>query len=558
MTEINYDKAYWKYADDIVNDRIISGHLIKLACQRMLDWSKRDDIYFDGADVDKKINFIQKMKHYEGQYANKPFILLPYQQWMIANIYGWKYTGKDNLRVINNVFILTTRQTGKSFLGAALALTACLCDNEASPTVAFVANTSEQAHRLFDHCKNQAKSLDPKGKIFQFVRNQIRIPIINGNITVLASDSERLDGRHDHMFIRDEGHASKNFNVWNVLQNGQVSRKNPLAISISTAGFNIGSTYPLYNQWENCCNILNKMYEDDTWFAAIYQLDEEDDWKDESVWLKACPTIDVTVPLQKMRDQIRTAINSPANEVNIRTKNLNQWMQSADVWLSYDTIQNVMEPVNIEDYKEEIIFSGVDLSCARDLTAFSICIIPNEERQLHPDKFIFKSWLFIPERALEESPNKNFYSEWIRRGWAFKTSGAVVDYEEVLKKQLEVCNNFTSLDVGYDKYNAAQYTKNAEAAGLLMVEYSQTLGTFNRPTKFLEMLILSNKCIIDANPAIQWCFGNVELMWDHYSNCKPTKSNGDANKKIDPIISMTEALGCYLDSSYFQPQIYVI
>ena len=283
MTEINYDKPYWKYADDIVNDRIVSGHLIKLACQRMLDWAKRDDIYFDGADVDKKINFIQKMKHYEGQYANKPFILLPYQQWIIANIYGWKYTKEDNLRVINNVFILTTRQTGKSFLGAALALTACLCDNEASPTVAFVANTSEQAHRLFDHCKNQAKSLDPKGKIFQFVRNQIRIPIINGNITVLASDSERLDGRHDHMFIRDEGHASKNFNVWNVLQNGQVSRKNPLAISISTAGFNIGSTYPLYNQWENCCNILNKMYEDDTWFAAIYQLDEEDDWKDESV-----------------------------------------------------------------------------------------------------------------------------------------------------------------------------------------------------------------------------------------------------------------------------------
>ena len=65
MTDIDYSKKYWQYADNVINNKIITGKYIKLACERMIDWSKRDDIYFDYADVDKKIRFVQKMKHSE-------------------------------------------------------------------------------------------------------------------------------------------------------------------------------------------------------------------------------------------------------------------------------------------------------------------------------------------------------------------------------------------------------------------------------------------------------------------------------------------------------------
>ena len=91
MTNIDLSKSYWKYADDVINDRVITGKYIKLACQRMVEWSKRDDIYFDYSDIDKKIRFVQKLKHSEGKHAGENFILLDYQQWMYANIFGWKY-----------------------------------------------------------------------------------------------------------------------------------------------------------------------------------------------------------------------------------------------------------------------------------------------------------------------------------------------------------------------------------------------------------------------------------------------------------------------------------
>lgn len=557
MTNIDLSKTYWKYADDVINDRIITGKYIKLACQRMIDWAKRDDIYFDYSDIDRKIRFVQKLKHSEGKHAGENFVLLPYQQWMYSNIFGWKYV-ETNKRVIKNALLLLSRKAGKTFFGASLAMTVALCDGQKSPEIDFIANSSQQAEIAFRHCSQQAKSIDPKEKIIKRFRRNLYSPITGARINVLASDTSKLDGLGASFFLQDEGHEAKSFEVWNILKTSQGAIENPLAVGISTCGFHIGETYPLYNQWSYGTRILNGIIEDDSWFFALYQLDEDDDWKDEKVWIKANPSLGQTVGYDYMRDQIRSAINTPSNEVSIRTKNLNQWMQSSDVWIPRDYIQSVMEPINIEDYQDELTFGGVDLSSVNDLTATSICIPPNPDRKLNGDKFIFKTWLYIPQEALEVSANKEYYKEWIRRGWAIKTAGNVVDYEYILKDQLETGKTLSYADIGYDSYNATQYTINAEESGLPMAKYSQSLSNFNAPTKFIQMLILSGKCIIDSNPAIDWMFGNVELIRDHNDNVKPYKANGDKNAKIDGVISMCESLGTFLASRYYSPEAWII
>ena len=557
MTEIDYSKTYWKYANDVLNNNVVTGKYIKLACQRMIDFANRDDIYFDYADVDKKIRFVQKMKHSEGKHAGENFILLDYQQWIYANIFGWKYkeTGK---RVTKNVLLLLSRKAGKTFLGASLALTVALCDGQKSPEIDFIANSSQQASIAFRHCSEQARSIDPKEKIVKRFRHNLYSPITGARINVLSSDTSKLDGLGASMFLQDEGHEAKTFEVWNILKTSQGAIENPLAVGISTCGFHIGETYPLYNQWSYCTRILNNIIDDDTWFSALYQLDEDDDWRDEKVWIKANPSLGQTVGFDYMHDQIRTAINTPSNEVSIKTKNLNLWCQASNIWISHDLMQSVMQQVNLDDYENELAYGGCDLSVVCDLTAHSVCIPPNPDRKNNPDKFIFKSWLYIPSEALETSSNREYYREWIRRGWAIKTAGNVVDYNHILKDQLEVNKKLYIADYGYDSYNATQWAINAEEQGLPLTAYSQTLGSFNKPTKLFEMLVRSGKCIIDANPAVEWCFGNVELMFDHQENCKPTKSNGDKNNKIDPVISMLEGLGCYLNSKNFDPTVWVI
>lgn len=557
MTEINYDKTYWKYADDVINDRIVTGKYIKLACQRMLDWAKRDDIYFDEADIDKKIRFVQKLKHSEGKHAGENFILLPYQQWMYSNIFGWKYTD-SNKRVIKNAILLLSRKAGKTFFGSSLALTVALCDGQKSPEIDFIANSSQQAAIAFRHCSEQAKSIDPKEKLVKRFRHNLYSPVTGARINVLASDTSKLDGLGAAFFLQDEGHEARSFEVWNILKTSQGAIENPLAVGISTCGFHIGETYPLYNQWSYGTRVLNKIIEDDSWFFAFYQLDDGDDWKDESVWIKANPSLGHTVGYDYMRDQIRSAINTPANEVSIKTKNLNMWCQSADVWIPAEKVHEVMEEVKIEDYKNEITFGGIDLSTIGDLSSISICIPPNEDRQLNKDKFIFKSWIFVPQEALETSANREYYKEWKRRGWVHVTEGNVIDYNYILKTLLGVSKDVELVDIGYDSYNSTQFVINAEAEGLPMAAYSQTLSSFNAPTKFFTMLVLSKKCIIDNNPVFDWMMANVEIGEDHNNNQKPFKAQGNKNNKIDAVISSLEALGTYLHSKWYSPEAWVL
>lgn len=557
MTEINYEKTYWKYSDDVINNRIITGKYIKLACQRMLDWAKRDDIYFDDVDVDKKIRFVQKLKHSEGKHAGENFVLLPYQQWMYANIFGWKYK-ENNKRVIKNAILLLSRKAGKTFFGASLALTVALCDGQKSPEIDFIANSSQQAAIAFRHCSDQAKSIDPKEKLVKRFRHNLYSPVTGARINVLASDTSKLDGLGAAFFLQDEGHEARSFEVWNILKTSQGAIENPLAVGISTCGFHIGETYPLYNQWSYGTRVLNNIIEDDSWFFAFYQLDDGDDWKDESVWIKANPSLGHTVGYDYMRDQIRSAINTPANEVSIKTKNLNMWCQSADVWIPAEKVHEVMEEVNIEDYKNEITFGGIDLSTIGDLSAISICIPPNEDRQINKDKFIFKSWIFVPQEALETSANREYYKEWKRRGWVHVTEGNVIDYNYILKTLLGISKDVELVDIGFDSYNSTQFVINAEAEGLPMAAYSQTLSSFNAPTKFFTMLVLSKKCIIDNNPVFDWMMANVEIGEDHNNNQKPFKAQGNKNNKIDAVISSLMSLGTYLHSKWYSPEAWVL
>lgn len=110
------------------------------------------------------------------------------------------------------------------------------------------------------------------------------------------------------------------------------------------------------------------------------------------------------------------------------------------------------------------------------------------------------------------------------------------------------------INVAYDSYNATQFAINATSAGLPLQPYSQTLANFNRPTKEFERLILSGTIILDSNPINQYCFSNVALKSDHNGNVKPDKSS--RYKKIDGVIAKLMALGGFLTSGRFEPNIY--
>lgn len=537
-------KKYIQYAEDVLSGKIVTGHYIKLAAERFFRLMYDGRYEFREDKVEQVCEFISIIHHYTGKHAGKPFVLEAWQEWIVASMYGFYLRG-TNERLVQSAYIEMARKQGKSAFASALCLYHLIADGEMNAEVYMAANSKDQAKVSFNMASNFSKMLDPGKEFLDPYRDTIKYERTLSFLKVLAADSSKLDGPNASMYLIDEYHAAKNSGVKDVLQSSQGMRENPMAVIITTAGFDrLGVCYQYR---EMCTEVVSGLKEDDTLFIAIYCLDKEDDWKDEAVWVKSNPNLGVTVQTKYLKTQVRKAINTPSDEVGIKTKNLNIWCDAEKTWIKDDYILSASANVNLEEYNGLDCFIGVDLSSTSDLTSFSV-MIPTTE------KMVWKTFYFLPEAALTEKRFKELYGEWARQGALFITPGNVVDYDFILNKIMEIGQILNIVTIGYDSWNATQFVINCTEKGLPMEPYSQSIGNFNKPTKELERLLLSGVAVIDNNIITRHCFRNVVMARDKNGNTKPSKQYEE--KKIDGVIAMIEALGVYLMCPRYDNVIY--
>jgi phage terminase large subunit-like protein len=537
----NVSSKFTKYAEDVVNGNIVAGELVKLACKRYLSWFDRDDIYFDEARAEKPVKFIAKLKHRTGKFNNQPFILQDWQEFLVYAIFGW-IRKDNNTRLIRSAYIQISRKCGKTSLASALGLYGMIADEESGAEITCVAPSAEQSRIAFKNASSFLESIN-KFSLFRALRGEIRFDKTKSRFRIMSSDANFGDGFNPSLAIIDEYHAMKNNDIPNVLISGMGMRTQPLMLYITTAGFDLFSPCKIYR--DMCEDILRGVKEDDTIFSLIYEMDENDDFNDSKNWKKCCPSLGITVTDDYMKQQLKMMINNPSDEVPILTKTFNKWCSSSDSWLPNSLLVKSTQKVNLEDFKDKKIIGimGVDLAAVSDLTCISLIFN-------YLDKFYFKTWIFLPESALEESPNKDMYKRWKREKLINITPGNATDYDYVLNKIMEINKYITIWKIEYDTWNATQFTENAIQNRLKMEPFSQTLGNFNRPTKEFERLVRLGKVVIDDNEAVRWCFSNTTIKTDWNDNAKPVKG-GTKYGKIDAVISMLQALGGMLYTKSF-------
>ena len=536
-------KDYIKYAEYIVNGRNTACNLIKLACQRFLDDLKRDDLIFDEDAVDRVIQFTKLFKHTTGTFAGQEFVLSDWQQFIVANIYGfyWKESG---LRRFTSAYLQVARKNGKTALAAILGLYSLVGEGEAGAQVICAANSREQAKILLQSATDFVKTVDPKKKFLSPYRYEIKYPRANALLKIVSSDTRKLDGLNCSTFIIDEYHEAKDTRMWDVLRSSQGMRTNPLGIIITTAGFN--KTSPCYERMQLASEILNGLKEDDSFFAAIYTLDVDDDWTLERNWKKASPNLDVTVSRKFMKDQIKSAIINPSEQVGVKTKLLDIWCDSMTIWIPEDEINKYSTSVNLEEFADCDCYVGVDLSATSDLTAVSYLVQKD-------GIFYFKIHYYLPEVALETKPDKELYKEWVRRGQITITPGNVTDYDYITNEMVAISNIVNIKFIAYDPWNAISWAVDCTEQGLPLKQFGQNMANFNNPTREFERLLLSGFIRIDNNEITRFCFRNVNLKADLNGNTKPVKT--DKLKKIDGVIATLEALGIYLSEVHYSNEI---
>lgn len=545
------ETEYYKYAQDVLNGSIVAGELVKLACKRFIDDLERPDLEFRAEIVDRFITFCSLIKHFKGKSAGEKFKLEPWQQFIGANILGFYYKGTDERKYTNSLLCVSRKQ-GKSATAALFCLWFLIADGESGAEVDLAANSRQQATIAYEFCANYAKQLDPSGKELKILRNGIKLKLNDSNLNVFAADSTKLDGFNASFALIDEYHAAKDSRLYDVLKSSQGQRRNPHLMVISTVGFSI--TSPFKRLYDTDCEILHGLKEDDSTFAMIFALDDGDDWRDETVWRKIAPNLDITVTTKYLREQVVQAENNVSAETGILVKNFNVWQQVTNIWIPDSYVNRCFKKISYSDFNEDtsLCYCGTDLAAVGDMTAVSCMFTKDDD-----DKLYFITEYFLPETALTESPNRELYKQWKRQGLLTITEGNVTDYTYVTKMLLTRNSHIPIRKVAYDSWNSVQWAIQCEEAGLPLEPYSQSIGNFNRPTRELERLIRSQKVVFQTNEITRWMFRNVLLKHDHNDNVKPTKGC-TGSQKIDGVIAILEALGIYLLEPRYSGEIFTV
>jgi phage terminase large subunit-like protein len=520
------------YITAVEKKKIPAGIHLRNAIKRFKADLKRKDIYYDQEKVDRVVSFISNLKHYTGSHAGKPFVLEPWQVFIIANLYG--FYNKNGLRRFQTAYIEIGRKNGKTALVAALALYHLVGDNEGGAEILFTANSKDQAKIAFNCVKAFTSGFDPKEKYLRRFRADILFQATNSFIKVLASDSDKLDGYNCSLGIVDEYHSAPDSRVRDVVRSSMGMRSQPMLITITTAGFD--KSLPCWELRLVATEIIAGLKKDDSFFSVIYCIDDDDDWKDSRCWVKANPNMNITISEEFIKTQVNQAINNPADEVGVKTKNLNVWCDTADVWIPDDFIISASKPISTEFYDKKDTFLGVDLSSNTDLTAVTYLTVED-------DIYYFKTYFYVPIDSISTRPDKEMYKTWKNAKYLTTTAGNVTDYDYILKDMVDMDQKAVIQKVYYDKYNATQWAIKATEERFDMEPFSQNIGNFNGATKEFERLILSGKVVIDDNPIMRYCLRNVELRMDYNGNVKPMKDV--KKKKIDGVISALQALAAY-------------
>jgi phage terminase large subunit-like protein len=311
-------------------------------------------------------------------------------------------------------------------------------------------------------------------------------------------------------------------------------RENPHLMIITTAGFDL--SVPSYQMHNDCVDVLNGLAEDNNTFSMIFELDPEDDYTNPEVWIKSNPNLGITVRKEWLQDQIKNAQNSRNDQTNVLTKNLDMWVNAPDSWIDDKYIIQSMKEFPQFDAGEIVSYVGVDLSSVSDLTAVNFMIKYN-------DIFYMDTHYYLPEQfKMQGEYNKQKFVEWYREGYLCLTPGNVTDYNYILNDILNYPYQIKA--VYYDTYNATQFAISGTQEGIEFVPYSQSVGSFNKPTKELERLILQGSVVMMNNPVTLFCYRNVQLKYDMFGNCKPDKANRD--RKVDGVIAQIQSLAGYL------------
>lgn len=528
-------KQVLQYARSIKNYKIKSGRYTRLAVERFLNDFKRQKeagfpYCFDEEAFNEAVDFAQCLFIPD---MGKNLELFPFQKFIYANIWGWKYKDNKERRRYRTAYIEIARKNSKTttFLFPFILYDFLKEKSAESYMVSANFHMSEKSFQDLTSIIQKTKELKDK-----LICKHNRITYDTSRISFFSSDTHAIDSYKNSFTVVDEYHSYLTDRIITAFKYGGRARLNSTVCIITSAG-NETENNPCYAEHMKACNILDGVLDDDSYFTVMYAYDKKDDWKNPDNLIKANPAIGCFLDKDILKSDLNDALITPSHVTDFKSKTCGIWnTHGITNWLDLDYI----ESGEIEIPKGGTAFAAVDFSYVSDLTAYTLCF------PLEDGRYYFKHKVYMPEDTLNKKVTKNknvSYQQWVEQGYLTITKGAAIDYDVFIEDFLKDVETYNLSELSYDKWNATIIINklNSLKPEITYIDFSQSLKNMAPATKNFERKVLEHR-IIDTNPIARWCLSNVVIRPDSNNNYKPEKVNKDSELKIDTVITSIMAL----------------
>lgn len=561
-----------QYARDVVEGRVVTGELVRMACERHLrdleDGAERG-LTWDAAAAQDAIEFFPAVLTItEGAKEGDPFTLLPWHVFVVGSIFGWKdVNGFIRFRF---VWLETGKGQAKSPLMAAIGIY----------LQAFYGRKRAEVY-----CIGEVK--DTARVMFRDAVSMLRAPIPGGNGVTLEDEGFVIRGTGD-LAYKVEHPASGSF-MLPIANNDAVSGPKPIMVAgdeihemKSNRGIEIwkaavvkkhgdsimmlGTNTPSIDQIvgtdysDLCQKVLKCEFSDDSLFAYIARTDKGDDpFNDEACWIKALPALGITYPIENVRKLVQTAKHQVSTALTTKRLYFGIPVGSAGFWTSEVAWDAVQGRVDEDKMTGRSLHLALDLSQKNDLTALSGC--------WEGDVLQVKTWYWTREFEIEDRTAADHipYREIEAEGQLEITKGRVIDYSFVAKQIIELYSSHKVVQMAVDsahlekmleafddqgfQYWVYSGPNEPQGTGLKIVRHKQGLQvSFDgdhlcMPTSItqLEDRMLNETVVLDQNRLTTICASNTVIRADAMANKMFDKNT--SRGRIDGMVTIAMSVG---------------
>ena len=523
-----YKSVALEYAHDVVDGKRVAGKEVVSACKRFLDDLERTDIELHTHEPDSVIILIEKMMvHKQGEtidgepLAGTPFVLQPWQVFIIYNLLGFYFAGTSE-RMYKEAFIMVPRKSGKTLLAAGLAWGLSFLERASGSSMYITAASLKQAMQSFEDI---LYTIRQKGWTDQFrirdnnMEHSIYKDFGDGSslrIEAVAANPDAQDSFNCNIAIADEIHAFKKPAQYNRFKEAMKAYTNKLMIGITTAGDNMNSF--CYRRMEYATKVVNGVVKDDSLFAFISRADQDEngevDYTNPIQHQKANPSYGVTIRPEDLMNEALQAQNDPQQRKDFLSRSLNIYTTAMRAYFNIDEFRasDSQYDWKLEELAKLPIkwYGGADLSKLHDLTAAALF---GHYAKENVDIIITHAFVPVVNAAKKADEDGIPLFGWADDGWLTMSNTPTVEASDVVKWfEFMRKMGFRIEEVGHDRKFAREYFIQMKAAKFNVVDQTQYFWVKSEGFRHIEKAAKDKRLYYLHSDAYEYCVQNVRAI----------------------------------------------